>query len=942
MTLGRTPGFGAPRTAEAAPPYPIVHVVAPDLLDAFVDGNGSASNNVSPAGGLDISEILIGDQSTTFAGNFNLKPDPNETVLMSQLAGTPPQISSTDGYAGSPSGLGGSLAMVTYVDGVAGVTFTGSDAGVLFGEALNTAPPHFVPAVNAGTGVCGSLGAYLANAADIPDGDCDSAPDGPMNYAAAVVPGTGACVAHIALTNPGGAATGSTATSMTDGAASFPPGGAQGAKLTMGGSTATITTNTGTVLNFTAWSPPAPATGAYTITAPNDPTCREDGLVIMHMLIHPTRLANTPGTVTATVTAGGTKTVSFIERGPVTAVNAYVLPDGPPSSPFNDPLVAFGPAPNCPFTNTGFAALATWAGAGPVSGALSVALVTPSDGANDLTRRKVSWTSSLSAAVGVRETTTTSYFVPASLPGVPAVLSGKIVAGNLLCAGLLFPALQTVTAASGAGSLPFTVTVAPPPMVAIDMNIANGTGPCTVLDSAATLAQGANLTVAICQLAFTGSPAAFNYQIAYDDTKVSVPEVADAGTGLDDNPDANAGVTTFGPNLGTGWDCSGGGLAYPTGDIEPATGPGNGKAFSGSCGSPGGPYTLGGSGILGLMTVHGDAIGTTPLTLKSVKIFGEDGAETGSCSPAFAAPATCVSGTLTVQAPQIVKTPSKANLFLCLGLTCSTYGNGAGSLTIDEVATVPGPTGFCTNPPQYTPGLPNSTLGCTLDQNNDGREDGVGAVEFQVKFDHKVFNVAIVPGTWLTAGTTRSQQCNNTIVTENWILFGCTSTGPAIDPAAPGAASGGLPNSGTIAQVVLTPNEDMKSRLHPGDNNGVVRLILDENCELANIFGEPLAYSVGGGMLQTCADASVTMRILEGDLNLDCTVNVLDQQAIAFRYGSFFGDLSYDPWFDVEPSLKDFDVDVKDLQKVFGRDGSTCAAPIPPQPPLSGLSVGPL
>jgi hypothetical protein len=27
------------------------------------------------------------------------------------------------------------------------------------------------------------------------------------------------------------------------------------------------------------------------------------------------------------------------------------------------------------------------------------------------------------------------------------------------------------------------------------------------------------------------------------------------------------------------------------------------------------------------------------------------------------------------------------------------------------------------------------------------------------------------------------------------------------------------------------------------------------------------------------------------------------------------------------------DIDIKDLQKVFGRDGSTCQQPLPPQPP---------
>ncbi len=52
--------------------------------------------------------------------------------------------------------------------------------------------------------------------------------------------------------------------------------------------------------------------------------------------------------------------------------------------------------------------------------------------------------------------------------------------------------------------------------------------------------------------------------------------------------------------------------------------------------------------------------------------------------------------------------------------------------------------------------------------------------------------------------------------------------------------------------------------------------------------------------------------------------------------------VSRDPWFDLEPALKDFDIDIKDLQKVFSRDGSTCQNPLPPQPPLAGQSVGPL
>jgi hypothetical protein len=87
-------------------------------------------------------------------------------------------------------------------------------------------------------------------------------------------------------------------------------------------------------------------------------------------------------------------------------------------------------------------------------------------------------------------------------------------------------------------------------------------------------------------------------------------------------------------------------------------------------------------------------------------------------------------------------------------------------------------------------------------------------------------------------------------------------------------------------------------------------------------------------MVEECSDVGITVRVLEGDLNLDCKVDLLDQQAIAFRYGSTIGMLLYDEWYDLEPALTDFDIDIKDLQKVFGRDGSTCQNPIPPQPPM--------
>jgi hypothetical protein len=76
---------------------------------------------------------------------------------------------------------------------------------------------------------------------------------------------------------------------------------------------------------------------------------------------------------------------------------------------------------------------------------------------------------------------------------------------------------------------------------------------------------------------------------------------------------------------------------------------------------------------------------------------------------------------------------------------------------------------------------------------------------------------------------------------------------------------------------------------------------------------------------------------LEGDVHADCVVNALDQQQIAFRFGARLGNLLYASIFDLEPSAPikgDGDIDAKDLQFVYGRHGSTCKEPHPPQFPV--------
>ncbi|MEX1255002.1 MAG: hypothetical protein WEE64_11755, partial [Dehalococcoidia bacterium] len=93
-----------------------------------------------------------------------------------------------------------------------------------------------------------------------------------------------------------------------------------------------------------------------------------------------------------------------------------------------------------------------------------------------------------------------------------------------------------------------------------------------------------------------------------------------------------------------------------------------------------------------------------------------------------------------------------------------------------------------------------------------------------------------------------------------------------------------------------------------------------------------------------CDDSELTIRWLEGDVNGDCAVDVRDEQLLAFRWGTKLGALLYNDRFDLEPSGQinsDGDIDIKDVQFVYGRHGSTCAMPHPDQPPRNGKLAEP-
>jgi hypothetical protein len=180
-------------------------------------------------------------------------------------------------------------------------------------------------------------------------------------------------------------------------------------------------------------------------------------------------------------------------------------------------------------------------------------------------------------------------------------------------------------------------------------------GACTTIEDTRTVDPGTQFQVAVC-LSRSGTVpiAAFQYRVNYDDGIVVAPEVANSGTALDDNPDANVGATTFStPHLGSGWDCSGGVGAYPLGDANPALG--SGQVYSGGCGSPGGPNTLV-AGPLAIITFDAVAPGSTVLTFEQASVTDDLLAEVGSCNPTFEVPLICVGGNVEVIGPTATTT----------------------------------------------------------------------------------------------------------------------------------------------------------------------------------------------------------------------------------------------------------------------------------------------
>ena len=189
-----------------------------------------------------------------------------------------------------------------------------------------------------------------------------------------------------------------------------------------------------------------------------------------------------------------------------------------------------------------------------------------------------------------------------------------------------------------------------PAELELDFNISDGA--CVDIDPGpVNTTVGNSVQVAVCLTnPFSEEVAYFQYNVLYDDTIILAPEVADSGTSLDDNPDANVGTTTFTSGtypspLDSLFTC--GAILHPKGDNDPA--PGAGKAYSGACFVPTLPGVTGlVSGPLGVITFNAVSVGSASLAIDAAEVGDENAVEIGSCNPTLSTSMTCTGGTINV------------------------------------------------------------------------------------------------------------------------------------------------------------------------------------------------------------------------------------------------------------------------------------------------------
>jgi hypothetical protein len=341
---------------------------------------------------------------------------------------------------------------------------------------------------------------------------------------------------------------------------------------------------------------------------------------------------------------------------------------------------------------------------------------------------------------------------------------------------------------------------------------------------------------------------------------------------------------------------------------------------------PQGPY---GSGVLASFTMRGLTTGLSPMHLTDViladisaQLQPPAGVQDGNVIVTFPPTATATS--------PATNTPPPTNTPIATDTPVPTAG-GSGAVAADAAeqlaglqvqTTLDGQPVEVTDPRVEIQGtsvtkqpdaasifLGDSPVTIYEMANNVPAGSGLGAYQVDVSFDPALVSVDVANDSFL-GSTGRSVFCLRDDEPGH-IRFSCVTSG-----SLPGATG-----SGPLARLTVQATADLE--LRPAPNNGIDVLLDDSDGEtfISNTLGAP--YALGG-----VGDANLRVRALEGDINVDCIVNVLDHQAIAGRFGLRNGNAQYSTFLDLEPNLQpDGDIDVNDIGVVYGRAGSTCADP---------------
>jgi hypothetical protein len=192
---------------------------------------------------------------------------------------------------------------------------------------------------------------------------------------------------------------------------------------------------------------------------------------------------------------------------------------------------------------------------------------------------------------------------------------------------------------------------------------------------------------------------------------------------------------------------------------------------------------------------------------------------------------------------------------------------------------------------------------------------GLGSFGVTYTYDPTLVSIDLAPGPLLgSTGRTVSCATSRPFATQSRIA--CTSTG-----AQPGATGSGVLVNLTVHQI-----PGMRLRADGNSDKLAVLDTIPQTTSMLDVQAQPLVIS-------RTADVLITVRALQGDVTANCVVDIYDEQAILGRFGVTPGDLLYSTLYDLIPATPDGQINAFDLQFVMARVGSTCDAPVPPEPP---------